>query len=71
MLNRGNGDPEPTSRSSGRTGASPSACVGATQLTGLRLCVATHFFGGVCVPCVVALDLQRFHITLVSLTVTG
>jgi len=45
--------------------------VGATQLTGLRPCVATHFFGGVCVPCVVALDLKGFNITLVSHTVTG
>ena len=42
-----------------------------TQLTGLRPCVATHFFGGVCVPCVVALHLKGVYITLVSHAVTG
>jgi len=25
-------------------------------------CVATHFLGGVCVPCVVALDLPSIHL---------
>jgi len=37
-----------------------------TQLTGLRPSVATHFWGGVCLLFVVALDLEGFYITLVS-----
>ena len=41
------------------------------KLTDLRQSVATHFWGGVCVLCVVALDLKGFYITLVSHTVTG
>jgi len=42
-----------------------------TQLTGLRPSVATHFLGGFCILCVVALNLKGFYITLVSHTVTG
>ena len=44
--------------------------VGPTQLTGLRPCIVTHFFGGIYVPYVVALDLRGFYCTLVSHTVT-